>query len=183
MDALRIGGEASLSLGVKWRLSPVPACLTSHAPLMIGFARVVAMLEELPTKIAAAIAPDILPLSVDMSEMSIKHLAAARKNYGDIVTSTNWLPFGGDEHLTEASATNGSPNEFPPARTALGASAMERNVLRRPSAAADSAQAAAAAIASAPASRALSRRQSIQTPHCHLTIWRESRRAYRTSLR
>ena len=75
----------------------------------------------------------------------------------------DWFPSGGDEHLSEASAANGSPNEFLPVRTAPIANAMYRDVLRRQSAAAAaSAPAAAAVVNSAPASRALSRRQSLR---------------------
>jgi hypothetical protein len=84
-------------------------------------------IENLPSKIASAIAPAIRPLSVNMSDMSDTRLEAARAGYKGIILITsvvspcetappfrpyNWRPLGYTEDLQEIPAFNGKPREF-----------------------------------------------------------------------
>ena len=84
------------------------------------------MLHELPNNVASAIAPEIRPLSIKMSDMSATRLAAARKSHHNITLTNeriaastsavhpfpryNWRPFGVE--IGEIAASNGNPNEF-----------------------------------------------------------------------
>ena len=103
------------------------------------------LLRNLPSQLAAAIAHEIRPLTVDMSDMSDAHMCAARRVHGGIVLSSermpvlaaarhfppyNWRPAGCTEDLGEVAASNGSSNEFSPPSSphASGANALHHTV-------------------------------------------------------